>query len=217
MKRSRFVTIALGLLAVAGAVVFAQAARTRSAHAQGTHVVHDFYGEYDQELTAVTPVPDGMVCGDGGLTMTVQTSEPPGGFTGACLMSRPYGGGLPGVCFSPSNATYTIADLGQTTPCTVPAANVVQPDWTVNADQGAHKVTRQPVARMRTLETCVPHLGAPDTNCNNVPANITWAGPSNPNGDCPCGTQLVSHSCCTQMGAAMQSDGQTASGAVYFH
>jgi hypothetical protein len=183
-------------------------------------VPRDFYGEADQEVTAVTPVPDGMVCGglSVGNGLTVQTSEPAGGFTGACLMNRAYGGGLPSVCYSPSPATYTTGDPGHTVQCTVPAANVAQPYWYVDVQQQPGKVTRQSVARLRTLETCAPHLGSIDPACHTVPPE-PYQGPNedNPNGDCPCGTKLVSHSCCTFFGQQLSSsDGQTATGTAYF-
>lgn len=217
-----------------GLFVLIRESRPRSALADTPPVPRDFYGEADPDVTAgVTPVPDGMNCG--GLSvaplplgapgmeplLTVQTSEPPGGFTGACLMNRLYGTGLlPSVCYSPSPATYTIRDHGPTVECKVPAANVAQPDWKLSI-QG-QEVTRQLVARLRTLETCVPHLGFVDPNCQAQPTQAGkgfYAGANGdyPNGDCPCGTVLVSHSCCTQIGAAMTSDdGQTARGVAYF-
>jgi hypothetical protein len=221
MKLSRAATVAVGALAAAGTAVFAYCTRTRPAHAQANQAVRDFYGEASEEVTAVTAVPDGMVCGKAsvGSGLTVQTTEPPGGFTGACLMNRPYGGGPPSVCYSPSPAKYTIQDMGPTAPCTIPAANVVQADWHVNASgPDAGNGARQAVARTRVLETCVPHLGEIDTKCYAKKQEQYFGPTSNfPNGDCPCGTTLVSHSCCTQFGRQLQSDdGVTASGPVYF-
>jgi hypothetical protein len=220
MKKGHHVIFAVSYSLV---VVLGQTCNTQ---AQKPPAVANFYGETNEDVTSVTPVPAGMSCASGGVNgkltvdnggLTVQTSEPPEGFSGACLMNRAYGGGLPSVCYSPLSgvAKYTIRDLNPTTSCSIPAANAVQPDWAINVDQGARAVTRQPAARPRTMETCVPHLGHIDEKCNAA-TGYYGANDDIPNGDCPCGTKLVSHSCCTQIGAAMQSDGQTAMGNVYF-
>jgi hypothetical protein len=227
MKRSQSMTIAAGALAVVGVVAVASAVRTGSAQAQGKQLVRDFFGEASEEVAVTSAVPDGMVCTDSnveggaisyavGSGLTVQTSEPPNGFRGACLLSRPYGGGLPSVCYEPVDANYTINTFGGTSQCTIPAANAAQPDWSIGVDPKTGNVSREPIPRERVLETCVPHLGHPDPNCSNMPPWITWATPNNPNADCPCGTALVSRSCCTQFGTPMQMHGKTATGTVYF-
>jgi hypothetical protein len=193
------------------------------ASAQSTPAAAAFQGETDKDVTKVNSMPSGMVCGGlsvgvGGGGLTVQTSEPQGGFTGACLMDRPYGGGLPTVCYSPAGATFSSPySASATVTCSIPAANVHQPDWTLKVDPAAKTVTRQTVPRLRTLETCVPHLGSVDTRCYRSPAYYTAPSDDYPNGDCPCGTTLVSRSCCTQIGAGMvTADGQTATGLAYF-
>lgn len=206
MSRSRSMIVALGLVALGGVFAFARA------RAQGKPFVRDFAGEADEEVTSVIPVPDGMVCGglSVGSGLTVQTSEPAGGFTGACLMNRPYGASLPSVCFSPTNGSY--ANYGKqegSVKCTVPASNVNQPEWSVRSDQEAGAVTRQYAKNSyRVLETCAPHLGHPDPLCPLYEHSI---------GDCPCNTVPVSHSCCTHYETKMTSgDGQTATGTAYF-
>lgn len=200
MKRSLVTALVIGSSIFVGALALV-------ARAQSASLVLDFFGEADQDVTAVTAVPAGMKCG--GLTvdagLVVETTEPPQGFTGACLMNRPYGATVPTVCYSPANATYS--SQGGTTQCTAPAANVVQPDWYVNVNQ-AGALSRQNLPNSyRVMETCAPRLSAPDPNCQ-------WGST---NSNCPCNTQPVSQSCCTHYGVAMTStDGQTAAGTAYF-
>jgi hypothetical protein len=161
----------------------------------------DFYGECDDDLTATPNVPDGMKCGGQavGSGLTVQTTEPPEGFTGACLLNRPYPTyGLPTVCFSPTSATYILEDATRfdRPQCTVPAANVLQPNWHIAVDQTNHTVTREAAKdSYRVLETCVPHTAA---------------------GSCPQNTLAISHSCCSAGAPMTSADGQTATGTVYF-
>jgi hypothetical protein len=175
--------------------------------------LRDIYGEADEEATDVTAAPTGMACGAWATTdLKVETSEPPEGFTGACLMDRSYGAALPSVCFSPSGAgatNYSTPDghpLGPVTTCTIPAAQVVQPSWRLHVDPNSGQVSRQNAGNSyRALLTCVPHLAAP-ANCSGTQ-----------NGGCPCFTSPVSRSCCTPFATAMtSSDGQTAQGTVYF-
>jgi hypothetical protein len=215
MQRSRSTALGLCLVAALGAVAVARIFASRSASAQQANLVRDFFGEADEEVTAVTPVPSGMTCGglSVGSGLTVQTTEPAGGFTGACLMNRSYGGAsLPTVCFSPDNATYvgTRTDGGTGTSsasvqCSVPAANVVQPDWSIGPAQGASP-TRQNTTAYQVLETCAPHVQGGGGDCAIYP-----------NGGCPCNTTPVSQSCCTHYGTKMaSSDGMTATGTAYF-
>ena len=189
------------------------------AHADPTPppaVPHDFYGEADNEVTAVAPAPLGMTCGS--WSLTTQTTEPPEGFTGACLMDRAYASGLvpvsgvlPAVCFSPVGATsladYSTPDghplgTGNTTgtPCSIPASQVAQPSWRIQVNPSSGQVVRQNQGSYRSMMTCVPHLAAA-TNCGG-----TF------NSGCPCYTSPVSHSCCTPFATPMVSpdNGQTA-------
>ncbi len=211
MNRSRSVTMALAAIAIAGVVVFARSAPTRSAHAQGVQLVRDFYGEANEDVTGAAGVPAGIVCGGVpvGSGLTAQTSEPAEGFTGACLMNRRYGSPLlPSVCLSPTNGTYSSLDtLKPGTPepsvqCTAPAVSVLQPEWHLGAAGG--KVTREDFANnYRVMETCVPHIAG---DCASYK-----------NDNCPCDTVPISRSCCTQRGMQMTSaDGQTAVGTAYF-
>jgi hypothetical protein len=211
MNRSRSVTLALAGTALASGLAIAAFAANRSAHAQGAKLVRDFYGEADEEVTGAAAVPAGMVCGGTasvGSGLIVQTTEPPEGFTGACLMNRAYGSPLlPSVCFSPANGTFSSLDTlapGSTkqgsVKCTAPATSVLQPEWHLSGGAGA--VTRSNFdGNYRIMETCVPH-----GECANYP-----------NSNCPCDTMPVSNSCCTHRGTRMtSSDGKTASGTAYF-
>jgi hypothetical protein len=198
-------------LASAAVVVAVVGVRIGShpAHADPSPRVRDFYGEADEDVTAVTPAPTGMACGmlSVGNGLTIQTSEPPEGFSGACLMERPYSKGLPSVCYSPTNGSYDISL--NPTQCKIPAASVVQPNWHLSVDQTNHTVTRENIPTYRVMETCGPHLATPSPDC-------AW-GPDGRNGSCPCNMTPVSHSCCTQYGTPMDSaDGMTASGTAYF-
>jgi hypothetical protein len=204
MQRSRSTALGLCLLAVLGTVAVARVLRSRPASAQQATLVRDFFGEADEEVTAVTPVPSGMTCAglSVGSGLTVQTTEPAGGFTGACLMNRPYAATLPTVCFSPANATYN----GATTSvqCSVPAANVVQPDWSLGAPQGTTPTRQGASGSYQVMETCAPHLTSGDC-------------PLYENGGCPCNTMPISQSCCTHYGTKMaSSDGQKATATAYF-
>jgi hypothetical protein len=195
MRRRRPIGVAVGLLAVCGAVALAWV-RVHAAHADPQDLVRDFYGEADEEVTAVAAAPTGMVCGglSIGSGLLVETTEPPTGFTGACLMNRPYGASLPTVCYSPANANYSGPGTVQ---CTIPAANVVQPSWHIGVSPEGGTVTRQYLNESyRVLETCAPHVA----------------------GDCGANMAPVSHSCCTHYGTAMTSndDGKTAIGTAYF-
>jgi hypothetical protein len=130
---------------------------------------------------------------DGGATgVTVQTSEPDGGFTGACLVPFiRYTPQLPTVCYSPAGASY---GTGFTT-VSFPAADV--------------SFSYSPVPNQdsyQSVMTCAPHLTAPGSTC------ATWTG----QGTCPCGTFPISQSCC-DYGMHMQSvDGIHAQGIVAF-
>jgi hypothetical protein len=204
MRRSRWTTLGLFLLGALGALAVARVLGGRSARAQQANLVRDFFGEADEEVTAVAPVPSGMACG--GLTvgagLTVQTTEPPGGFTGACLMNRAYGAILPSVCFSPANATYN----GPTASvqCSIPAANVAQPDWSLGSPQNGNPTRQNASGSYQVMETCAPHVKGGD--CATYP-----------NGGCPCNTMPISASCCTHYGTKLaSSDGQTATGTAYF-
>jgi hypothetical protein len=203
MERSRSTALGLCLVAALGTVAVARVFASRSASAQQANVARDFFGEADEEVTAVAPVPSGMTCA--GLTvgagLTVQTTEPAGGFTGACLMNRPYGASLPTVCFSPDNATYNGAT--GSVQCSIAAANVAQPDWSIGPAQSANP-TRQNATSYQVMETCAPHVKGGDC--------AIYA-----NGGCPCNTMPVSQSCCTHYGTQMtSSDGQKATGTAYF-
>jgi hypothetical protein len=130
---------------------------------------------------------------DGGIGgITVQTSEPDGGFTGACLVPFVrYASQLPTVCYSPAGASY---GTGFTT-VSFPAAEV--------------SFSYSPVPNQdsyQSVMTCAPHLAAAPSSCS------TWAG----QGTCPCGTFPISQSCC-DYGMHMQSvDGVHAQGVVAF-
>jgi hypothetical protein len=208
MRRSRWATLGLFLLGVLGVFAVSRILGGRPASAQQANLVRDFFGEADEEVTSVAPVPSGMACGglSVGSGLTVQTTEPAGGFTGACLMNRPYGATLPSVCFSPAAApAASVTFNGPTTSvqCSIPAANVVQPDWSLGAPQNG-KATRQTATSYQVLETCAPHVKGGDCAIY-------------PNGGCPCNTLPVSASCCTHYGTQMaSSDGQTAKGTAYF-
>jgi hypothetical protein len=189
----RLAVAACAALLVVGFVA-AYAARAQSAP---TAVVRDFYGEAVEDLDPPAgAAPPGMVCGnlsvDAGLTM--QTVEPLGGFTGACL-TDPRGGPLPAVCYSPNQASYTD---GGTTVCSIPAANVTQPSWWIHVDPNSGAVARQPLAtQYRRLVTCVPSAG----------------------GACPGSTTLASRSCCTSalpLTATSSGDGGVAQGTALF-
>jgi hypothetical protein len=207
MRRSRWATLGLFLLAVLGVYAVSRALGSRSARAQQANPVRNFFGEADEEVTAVAPVPSGVTCAglSVGSGLTVQTAEPASGFTGACLMNRPYGAALPSVCFSPDSATYTGYDGGTASvKCSAPAASVAQPDWSIGAPQNG-KATRQNASdSYEVMETCVPHVKGGDC--------ALYA-----NGGCPCNTMPISGSCCTHYGTRMaSSDGQTATGTAYF-
>jgi hypothetical protein len=209
MRRLRAANLVVGLLAV-GSLGTLTRAHVRSAQAQAEAPVRDFYGEADEEVRAVAAAPAGMVCGALSVKsgLSVQTTEPPGGFTGACLMNRSYGGGLPSVCYSPGKADYTGHAIVR---CTLPAAEAVQPEWLISASDTTGALARTPIDNnFRVLETCAPHLTMPSPDC-------LW-GPDKLNGNCPCNTVPVSHSCCTQFGTKMTTNdqGKTAVGTAYF-
>jgi hypothetical protein len=172
--------------------------------------VRNIYGEGDQDVTAVMPVPSGLTCGAWGVTdLKVQTSEPPTGFTGLCLMDRPYGATLPTICFSPPGAKYNDSfgnALVSTTTCAAPTSQVAQPSSQIHVDQGTGKVSRQSAAGYRRAVTCAPHMNPPPQCAGGTT-----------NGGCPCFTTPVSNSCCTPFQTEMaSSDGQTAQVAAYF-
>jgi hypothetical protein len=217
MNRKKIMGFAAGTLAVGVGVLVAHAGPSAPAP-----TARDGLGEADEEITAVIAAPVGMSCGSwAAADLQVQTSEPPGGFTGACLLDRPYGSPLPTVCYSPpaasgtpeagpsTGASYSTPDghpLTSSTPCTIPASQVVQPSWSAQVDPTTGQVSRQNAQNSyRRMVTCAPHLAAP-ANCNG-----------SSNGGCPCFTTPVSRSCCTPFQTAMTlADGQNAQGTAYF-
>jgi hypothetical protein len=218
MNRKKIMGIAAGTFAVGIGVLAARADAPAP-----PPPVHDGFGEADEEVTAVIAAPVGMSCGSwGAASLQVQTSEPATGFTGACLLDRPYGTTLPTVCYSPpaasgmpdagpsTGATYSTPDghpLMSSTPCTIPASQVVQPSWSVHVDPTTGQVSRQPAPNSyRRMVTCAPHLATP-ANCDGTS-----------NGGCPCFMMPVSRSCCTPFATAMTlaQDGLNAQGTALF-
>jgi hypothetical protein len=114
----------------------------------------------------------------GGVSLSIQTSEPPTGFTGACLLGpdgRPADHvQLPAVCFSPSgNVQYGVAT---TTEVIVRAAEVLQSDTPPPPDFDDYPYSIDYNAfHYQVLMTCYPK----------------GAG-----GACPTGSSAVSSSCC---------------------
>ncbi len=152
--------------------------------------------------------PAGLACGT--LSLAMQTTEPPSGFTGACLAPyMTYAPQLPTVCYSPAAAGPTDGGLpegappdggaadasspastggvtyGQgTTACTVPAGNIFRSYWNLNPSYDSYQV----------LLTCYPH--GDDGECHQGVA--------------------ISKSCCDYGTNLTSLDGQTATGLVDF-
>jgi hypothetical protein len=86
---------------------------------------------------------------EGTVNMTVQTTEPTSGFTGACLTSWIYGGQslhtLPSVCYSFQGAHY----FTESTQLVMPAGQVFAPYWSLPPQDDSFD----------WLMTCVPHSG----------------------------------------------------------
>jgi hypothetical protein len=99
--------------------------------------------------------PIGLTCGT--VALTVETSEPPTGFTGACLASHMnYVPQLPSVCYSPKAGSVTYGTGFST--CTVPAASAYAPYWTLPASYDSYRV----------LMTCYPQTPAGTCPQNSV-------------------------------------------------
>lgn len=186
----------------------------RAAQADSPPVPRDGFGVADQDVTNVIAVPSGMKCGS--FALTVQTSEPPAGFTGACLMDRPYGATVPSVCYSPTGAQYGSADLALpsptvTTTCTIAASQVQQPDWQIQVGSSRAITRMNAPASYRQFVTCAPHLTTAQREA------VVQA--CTPVGGCPCYTQPVGvNSCCTPFSMAMAptGDGTTVQGTAFF-
>jgi hypothetical protein len=104
----------------------------------------------------------------GEVAVQVQTTEPPTGFTGACLLPfLTYEPQLPTVCYSPTSSTGSVIyGAGATTQLVVPAKTVwLASMWTLPPEHDSF----QPVM------TCYPH---------------------NKDGTCPAPSQALSMSCC---------------------
>jgi hypothetical protein len=119
----------------------------------------------------------------GGLSISVETSEPPTGFTGACLLG-PDGRlsdqvQLPVVCFSPEgNVQY---GAGTSTEVIVRADEVLQSDTPPAASFDDYPYAGYEAYDYQVLMTCYPKSAA---------------------GACPSGSDAISHSCCN-VGAPM--------------
>jgi len=168
--------IALALVAGTALVGAQQATATDAS----TPAVTDASAPTFPSASAVTPA---------GLTM--QTTEPPGGFTGACLLpALIYAPQLPLVCYSPAGAQSSASgsgiEWGATQEITFPAAQVAHSYDSLPSNNDSY----YPVA------TCAPHVSD--------------------GGGCPTGLYAISASCCDYGAQTISVDGTTAFSFVKF-